>query len=308
MDDLTTAPKLWEFISTHAPKSRSFVYNKGSGNHQIVICKDAVNGLGKELNDHINNQVAPKCGMRLFPRKTNAGTLDFPAAKAELLKYLPISYGYLLNISSHATDVLQQSIMANAVRNGLLYFNIASNSQTGVTNYAATKAQEQQQLTQNTLGFLAGYWLPIMENAFEAIMYGCFILVVLLSLFPFGMGVLRNYVYTLCWLQAWAPLYAIINLICSYYAQVQSSVNPEAGFVMKNWYSFLQVNHDMASLAGYLTLSVPFIAAGLVRGMANTMTHVAQYMGGVSQSVGSQAAAEAVAGNINMGITGMRNK
>jgi len=69
----------------------------------------------------------------------------------------------------------------------------------------------------------------------------------------------------------------------------------------------MQANHDMASLAGYLTLSVPFIAAGLVKGMASTMTHVAQYMGGVSQSSGSQAASEAVAGNISMGITGMRN-
>ena len=145
-----------------------------------------------------------------------------------------------------------------------------------------------------------------MKSAFEAIMYGCFLFILPLGLFPFGLGVLKNYVYTLCWLQAWAPLYAIINLICSYYAQVQSSAFP-GGFVLKNWYSLLQVNHDMASLAGYLTLSVPFIAAGLVKGMASTMTHVAQYMGGVSQSVGSQAAAEAVAGNISMGVTGMRN-
>jgi len=317
MDDLMTAQNLWEFISTHAPKSRSFLYDGGPGKRALAICKDGVPQLGIDLQANMD-QIGTRGALRIFSgsktsskgsRLSNGSGVIATSAdvKGQLLKYLPLAYNYLLNTSNTATNILQQSVMANAITNSLMYFGISTNSQTAVANYAATRAQEQQRLTQNTLGFLAGYWLPIMKNAFEAIMYGCFLFVVLLSLFPFGLGVLKNYVFTLCWLQAWAPLYAIINLICSYYAQIQSSATPESGFILKNWYSFLQVNHDMASLAGYLTLSVPFIAAGLVKGMAGTMTHVAQYMGGVSQSVGSQAAAEAVAGNISMGVTGMRN-
>lgn len=297
MNDLVTAPNLWGFISSHAPKSRSFMYNKS-----ITICRDGVAQLGRDLQANID-QVATRSGMRLFSHSKTP-----QEAKAQILKYLPTAYGYLLNLSSTATDILQQSITANAIKDGLMYFGISTNSQTAVTNYVATRAQEQQRLTQNTLGFLASYWLPIMKSVFEAIMYGCFLFVVLLGLIPMlGIYVLRNYVYTLCWLQMWAPLYAIINLICSYYARVESLATPEGGFILKNWHSFLQVNHDVASLAGYLTISVPFIAAGLVRGMAGTMTHVSQYMGGVSQSAGSQAASEAVAGNISMGTTGMRN-
>lgn len=317
MDDLMTAQNLWEFISTHAPKSRSFLYDGGPGKRALAICKDGVPQLGIDLQANMD-QIGTRGALRIFSgsktsstgsRLSNGSGVIATSAdvKGQLLKYLPLAYNYLLNTSNTATNILQQSVMANAITNSLMYFGISTNSQTAVANYAATRAQEQQRLTQNTVGFLAGYWLPIMKNAFEAIMYGCFLFVVLLSLFPFGLGVLKNYVFTLCWLQAWAPLYAIINLICSYYAQIQSSATPESGFILKNWYSFLQVNHDMASLAGYLTLSVPFIAAGLVKGMAGTMTHVAQYMGGVSQSVGSQAAAEAVAGNISMGVTGMRN-
>ena len=317
MDDLVTAQDLWGFISTNAPKSRSFLYDSGPGMKNITICKDGVAQLGRDLQANMD-QIATRGALRLFSwsKKSDVGSKLSKSSdikttadvKGQLLKYLPLAYGYLLNTSGTATNILQQSIMANAITNSLLYFGISTNSQTAVTNYATTRAQEQQRLTQNTLGFLAGYWLPVMKSAFEAIMYGCFLFVVLLSLFPFGLGILKNYVYTLCWLQAWAPLYAIINMICSYYAKVQSLATPEqGGFILKNWYSFLQVNHDIASLAGYLTLSVPFIAAGLVRGMAGTMTNVAQYMGGVSQSVGSQAASEAVAGNISMGITGMHN-
>ncbi len=315
MDDLTTAQDLWGFISSHAPKSRSFLYDGGSpDSRKITMCGAGITLLGKNLQENLYN-AGVRGATRLFTNSKSAkegvstasSTQTPEDIKAQLLKYLPQAYNYLLNASSTATDILQQSIIANAITNGLLYFGTSTNSQAAVTNYAATRAQEQQRLTQNTLGFLAGYWLPIMKNAFEAIMYGCFLFVILLGVFPFGVAVLRNYVFTLCWLQAWAPLYAIINLICSYYAKVQSLATPESGFILKNWYQFLQVNHDMASLAGYLTLSVPFISAGLVKGMASTMTHVAQYMGGVSQSAGSQAAAEAVAGNISMGVTGMRN-
>ena len=308
MDDLMTASNIWQYISGKAPNSRAFLYDKGGNTREIVICKDAVVPLGKELNEHINSHVAPNGWKKLFSRKAqNSATVDQAASKAELLKYLPMSYKYLLDVSSSATDILQQSVMANAVRDGLVHFNISTNSRTGITNYAATKAQETQRLSQETIGFLAGYWLPIMKNAFEATMYGCFIFILLLTMFPFGLGVLKNYIYTLCWLQTWAPLYAIINMICSYYAREQSMATTSTGFVLKSWYNLLQVNHDLASIAGYLTMSVPFLAYGLVRGMAGTMTNVAQYMGGVSQSAGSQAASEAVSGNISMGVTGLRN-
>jgi conjugal transfer mating pair stabilization protein TraG len=308
MDDLMSASNIWQYISDKAPKSRAFLYDKGEKTREIVICKDAVAPLGKELNEHINSHVEPNGGKKLFSRKAQSGaTVDTAASKAELLKYLPMSYKYLLDVSSSATDILQQSVMANAVRDGLLHFNISTNSRTGIANYAATKAQETQRLSQETIGFLAGYWLPIIKNAFEAAMYGCFIFIILLTMFPFGLGVLKNYVYTLCWLQTWAPLYAIINMICSYYAREQSMATTSTGFVLKSWYNLLQVNHDLASIAGYLTMSVPFLAYGLVKGMASTMTNVAQYMGGVSQSAGSQAASEAVAGNISMGVTGLRN-
>ena len=316
MDELVAAPNLWGFISEHIPKSRSFLYDGGtSGGRNITLCSAGVPLLTKDLNTNMLD-IGARGAKRVFAncKNTGFGTKLFGGAKttspdvrAQLLSYLKTSYGYLLNTADEGAKLLEQSVVANAIKDGLLYFGTSTNSQTAVANYAATRAQEQQRLTQNTLGFLAGYWLPVTKSAFEAIMYGCFLFVILLGIFPFGLAVLRNYVFTLCWLQAWAPLYAIINLICSYYARVQSLATPESGFILKNWYQFLQVNHDIASLAGYLTLSVPFIAAGLVRGMAGTMTTVSQYIGGVSQSSGGQAASEAVAGNISMGVTGFRN-
>jgi conjugal transfer mating pair stabilization protein TraG len=69
----------------------------------------------------------------------------------------------------------------------------------------------------------------------------------------------------------------------------------------------LQVNADMSGLAGYLSLSVPFLSAGLVKGMAGTLTHLAQSINGVTQSAGGAAASEAVTGNMSFGNTSFGN-
>ena len=99
-----------------------------------------------------------------------------------------------------------------------------------------------------------------------------FIFIVLLSVFPFGWIVLKNYLFTLLWIQLWAPLYAVINLLVSYYAAIQSTAAANGALTLKSMPGLLQINSDIAGLAGYLTLSVPFLSAGLARGMASTLT------------------------------------
>ena len=163
MEDLVTAQDLWGFISSHAPKSRSFLYDGRNstgdanliGKRSLVICNDCVAQLGADLQANMD-QIAIRGAARIFTGggKTGSKFSTVPSTpidvKAQLFKYLPVAYGYLLNTADEATNILQQSVVANAVTNGLLYFNISTNSQTGVANYAATKAQEQQRLTQNT--------------------------------------------------------------------------------------------------------------------------------------------------------------
>jgi hypothetical protein len=94
----------------------------------------------------------------------------------------------------------------------------------------------------------------------------------------------------------WSPLYAIINLIVSYYAERSTSnLVGKNGLTLHNLEGIFSINADMASLAG--------LAFGLVRGLGSTMTSLSQYMGGLTQSIGSQVAAEASSGNISVGNT-----
>ena len=155
---------------------------------------------------------------------------------------------------------------------------------------------------------MAAYWLPLLKNIFEGILYGSFVFIFLLVLFPFGLAVLRQYAYSLLWLQLWAPLYAIINLYVNFYAQHRSlgAINLGEGLqglTLVAQSGLAQVNSDMAGLAGYISLSVPLIATSLVTGLHQALSHLGQYVGGAVQSSATASAGEAAIGSFNLANT-----
>lgn len=277
INTLLSSPNVWALISSNASPARAFIYNG-----EVTVCKEGVKKLSDDWKQAIDS-AAEKYGKRIYPNVAKE------KAKGLLLADLPMSYQYLTKLSESASELMQQNLMANAISRGIMSMNAKLNATASQEAYAFARAQEQKRLTNKTLGDMAAHWLPLMKNAFEAIMYGSFIFIVLLSVFPFGVMVVKNYVYTLLWIQIWAPLYAIINLIVSYYAQSHSVAAADGVLSLNAMSGILQINSDISGLAGYLTLSVPFLSAGLVKGMASTFTQLSQYVGGVTQSSGGTA-------------------
>ncbi len=292
--DLLTTPNIWQFVTQNASPARAFMYN-----HTVVTCKDGVGSLAKDWQTAIE-QAEERYGARLFPNQTNA--------KAQLLQYLPVSYDFLTNLSEDASSLMQQNMMANALQNGILGWGARSKAPAALESYAFNKAQQQNRISNRTIGDMAAYWLPLLKNIFEGILYGSFIFVFVMLLFPFGLVVLRNYAYSLLWVQLWAPLYAIINLFMNFYAQYHSlgaATLPgnTQGLTLSTVSGLAQVNADMSSLAGYLSLSVPLLVTGIVGGMHRMLSHAAQYVGGALQSSASASAGEAASGNFSLANT-----
>jgi conjugal transfer mating pair stabilization protein TraG len=301
--DLFYAPHIWQLVSQMASPARAFVYYESGGKPQILTCQAGVSKLNHAWQAAIQ-AASSRYGVRLFPENS--------AAKTQLLSHLESSYHFLTHIADNAATLMQQAMMANALQSGMMQMSTTTNATAALEAYAFTKAQQQKRLTNTTVGDMAAYWLPIMKNVLEATLYGAFIFVFLLILFPFGPAILKNYVASLLWLQCWAPLYAILNLFMHFYAQqhclgaIQLG-NGQAGLTLATLGGLAQVNADVAGLAGYLSLSVPLLAAGIAKGMMSVFTQAAQYIGGVTQSVASSSAGEAITGNLSLGNTQFSN-
>lgn len=292
--ELLTAPDIWQFVTEHASPARAFLYNQ-----TVVTCRNGAASLSQDWQTAIS-QAEDRYAARLFPDDTQA--------KTQLLKYLPLSYSFLTNLSEDASNLMQQNMMANSIQSGLLNWSAKTNAPAALESYAFNKAQQQNRISNRTIGDMAAYWLPLLKNVFEGILYGSFIFIFLLLFFPFGLTILRQYAYSLLWLQLWAPLYAIINLYVNFYAQHRSLGaitlgSGVQGLVLATQSGLAQVNSDMAGLAGYISLSVPLIATSLVSGLHQALSHLGQYVGGAVQSGATSAATEAASGNFSMANT-----
>ncbi len=318
LQDLLSSADLWTFIKGKASPARAFSYKEipmpsaeteedsttsttttAERSNRIITCRDGaakLDSLWARITDTAFNQY----GAQLFPY---AGA----SAKAELLKYLPVSYQHLANVSTDATNLLKQLLVKNAFESSVGMLGPSLDSASAMEAFAFVKAQQQKRLTNKTLGKQAAYWLPLLKNVIECVLYGSAIFVFLFSLLPNGFNVLKNYFLGLVWLQLWSPLYAIINLIISFYAKSSTSAIAAGSINVLNLSGIAEVNSDMAGLAGWLAMSVPLIAFYVCKFSAYTLTSVAQQLSGLVQSSATTAATEAASGNISLGNMNLDN-
>lgn len=224
-------------------------------------------------------------------------------------QYLAPSYQYFINASQTATDIFMQTMMMNALSDGIRDYASSSNAEAGLQNYITTKAELQTRSTFQAYGAEATVFLPLMQTLLLLIYICAFPLVAALSLvaangFPYWTSFLRY----LVWVELWPPLFAIINMAMNFYLQ-KNSLAFQADSVSMNTFSQLtQMHRDTMAMAGYLSLSVPLIARGLVSNtMLESVSSMATGLLGGLQSATGTAAQEATTGNFNLGTVGYRN-
>jgi len=294
MKELLETGDIWGLVSAKASRARAFLYQG-----KIVTCQQGASLLSRDWNAVIN-EAASSYGSHFFPGEQEE------KSKSLLLSRLPVAYQYLTGLSLSASQILQQNIMSNAIESGLKNFATRVNASSALENFAFTKAQAAKRQVYQTLGDQAAYWVPIMQNVFEALIYGSFLLILPFMLLPIGLPMLRSYFMSIIWIGLWSPLFAILNMVVTLFAATHSHGAVVAGgksaLSLMTQAGLSQTNHDMSLLAGYLSLSIPFLSYGIIsRGIAPAFSQLAQYVGGITQYTGQMAAMEAVSGNISQG-------
>ena len=307
LEDLRHSSDLWGLVSANPSKIRSFVWrephkrDEPANAPEIISCKEGVNRLNLIWAPELD-RAKTVFGIRLFGH-TNPLT-----AKQEFLKYLPASYGFLSGLSKSADQILKQQMMIHAMVDGI---EQKSTSLGNAPNFAARRAYLQQRSTYETLGAMASESLLTMKAVLEAIVYASFIFLVPLAVLPFGVKILLSWLQTLLWLQMWAPLYAILNFMMSMGARSKSigmlSVSNSDGVTIASSVGLMNLNADISAMAGYLAMSIPFLAIALVKGVGS-FVHMASHLGNVSQGAAAQAAGDAVTGNYSFGNVSTGNQ
>jgi conjugal transfer mating pair stabilization protein TraG len=316
-DDLRDSTDVWGLVTSNPSKSRGIFWIPvdGNGRAQYVTCEGAVAKFNTEWQKELN-RVSFFASKKMFSgraighsslqgNKLKMSPQLATLIKGEFMANLQSTYSYLGDLAYSAEEGLKQNVMINAMNDTA---SENSRSAGNPVSYAELKALMQQNYTFETVGRLAAKVLPLMKAIIEALVYACFIFIIPLCMIPQGYKFLFNWLSTLVWLQAWAPMYAILNFIMNIAARsgTIAEIGTSGGLTIANMIGVSEANAEMKTLAGYLAISIPFICIAVVKGVG-TFVHLAGQMTGATTSAAGAAAGEAVGGNLSYGNVSLGN-
>lgn len=305
-DALIEAPDIWEFLTVTNFQSsiRGIFYRTGSSS-VYKTCNETAALLSPLWTAQID-KASKLYSPRLYPSQ------DPAAAKTLMLSQLPVAHEYLLNASRDASSILKQNMMINAIWDGMKHFSATTGSAAGLQIYSDSRAKLQSEASYKSIGRTAGEQVERLKVVFEAIYYGSFPFIFLLMLWPEGFKFFKTYMMGLIWLQLWGPMNAILNRLMmggardetlglSYLTDGSNAI----AFVTQAGID--SVYASVASTAGFIASSIPFLAMFLVKGISSFGSLATSYMG-VSHGAASQAAGEATTGNVSLGNASLDNQ
>ena len=315
-DDLRESTDVWRLVtaagspSAGASPARMVEYAtrgapSGTGattvDRAIVTCAEAATRLNALWGAEIA-RASGIFGRRLFP-----GAATEALARAELIAALPAAHTYLIGASRTAAEILRQQMVLNTVHDAGEQWASEAGNAAALRAYTEARAETQTVSAYRAIGRQAETWVPMLRIVFECLYVGAFPMAVLLMLTPAGAAIFRSYFSGLVWLQSWGPLYAVLHRISMGEAAERMSAGAlmpggDIGVSLVAQAGIQAVASDVAVMSGYLSMSVPFLAAALAYGVGRATTLATSVLA-VGQEAASSAAHEGTTGNVSLANT-----
>ncbi|EFI1637825.1 conjugal transfer mating pair stabilization protein TraG [Escherichia coli] len=217
------------------------------------------------------------------------------AQTALFTEMLGDSYNYFHGSSLTSTEIIRKNVVMNGLRSGLESFSALNGDTAGLVNVATQTSMAKMRLSQATSASIAANTLPVMYSVLLGMTIALFpVLIVIAIVSSLSWTIIKGYVYTIAYLQMWPILFSILNHAMNFYLQGKLSgtaVTLATFDQVQNTYS------DIGTTAGWLALSIPFIAYGMVKGLGQVVSQAGNYLGQTLQSTSTQSSSQAIDGN-----------
>jgi conjugal transfer mating pair stabilization protein TraG len=298
MDDLTRSTNVWAAIGPGSPaRSQRWITSTGPGTTEasIIPCNEAYSRLDSQFNAQIEKDILP------FSKSTYPKLIDTVAAQ-KLKDDLPIVAGHMHGSATDPYTYLKQVSTIDAFLAARESFSDA-----GWDAYASQRADAQAKNTYTSIAQQAMTWVPLLGIVLTVVFYAMFPVLFPLFLFPrTGVSTLKGYAVGFFYLASWGPLYVILHMfVMSRAASAYHAIAPNGPTLLVSD-GIDSVNVDISTLAGFLMMSVPFLAAGMAKG-AMAIAGQATSMLMPAQNAAEQAATERTTGNYSYGNTSFQN-
>ncbi|MGJ7067280.1 conjugal transfer mating-pair stabilization protein TraG [Morganella morganii] len=217
-----------------------------------------------------------------------------PNANVLYATLLGDSYNYYYQGGQTAVQLMRTSVVMNALRNGISAYSAQSGDTASLVNLSSSSSYNKMRLSWATSGSIGVKFLPLMNTILLALIFALFPITILLAtIHALTIGMLKNYIFSIIYLQSWPPMFAILNSAATFYLRSKTGGTE---FNLANLASIQEMHSDIGLVAGWLTLSIPFIAYGIVKGMGSVVSQAGNYLGTAINSSATASSSQAADG------------
>lgn len=302
-EDIRTSENIWQFVSAdNAPSPAvAFEYtNPANGNTSIETCATGSTYLTAYWSTATDNMIS-KISRQLRPRLSSAD------ANTEILGAIPVATDYMIGLSETAANTMRQAMMIAGIKGGMQEYAANADATAAVTAANAERAALQTAMAQQLAGKQAQTFVPLLRTIFEIIFYAMFPFTIIMLVLPQTMAGLKSYFSLFVGLQIWGPMFVVLHrLMMSHAATATTAASAVAGGGDGLTYASINdmavVQSEIANLAGYLSLSIPFLAGAFGFGSAKLGSLATSTLSSF-QRASDQVAAQASHGQYQLGTT-----
>lgn len=221
------------------------------------------------------------------------------------ITHLDSAFKYYQGLTDSSSNIFLQSMMINAMKEGVSHYQAFTDATAGIVNHQFTKSQIQQRWSWQIAGIKALWFLPLLHTWLTLLLFGVFPVIMVLATCPGGMRIINGYVQFFLSLQFWPVMFAILNAGMTLYGAHQTTELGQSTLV--NIDKMDELHQDISGVAGYMMMLIPFLANGLVSNLGAAFSHLATSMTGHVQGSTMSVAGEAANASFGLGQTSFYN-
>ncbi len=316
--DLYNSDNILQTLEQGSQTSDAFlaqIYNSTTGQSNYEDCNTAYNYIVGMVNATVSTGSTAQSYAATVDGKTQAHGLTL----AQVTDDSGPAADFLLNTGLSSQQLIAQTALANSMSPAFQQFSEKYGVPNNNLSFGVAQTEYQQQTVWTQTAFMARMFLPILHFIMEAIIFGSFPLIFLMTLIPGYSKKAFGYIMSmLMWLTFWAPLMSILNGLSAWMISTNGfPLNVTGGNVNLNDMGYIfSTLRQWASMIGSMSMAVPMLAYGLATmsnfvGMEVVAAATGAISGGINtaaQSVATEQGAQSMQGQGQQMMQNQANK
>lgn len=281
------------------PSPLRAVYWRDATGTTFMVCRDAAPRLKTLLTAESNTTGTTFMAhaVRMLPGNN--------APQTVYAEQLAGSYDYFLGSSKSAQSIMMQNIAVAGLRRGLNSYVKGMNDTASMVDIASEQSLMKLRLSHAVSYAIATEVLPQLHTVLLLFCI-CIFPVMVLALYvrEIAWSVIKSYLNFMGSLMLWPVMFAIFNFAVNY--STQNSFHA-TGPTLSNMNRLMETSTTTAGIAGWLMLSIPFLAFRLFTGLGQGFASLSSSLGSALSSASASDSAAVASGNLSVGNVQLDN-